>query len=216
MFEEECGDDDVDKMDFKMIRLRSAMENYPVSRDPWMHSPPYVIKPRQIQPSYYRNRPTVRPLDLPGGVSNARDIHYHDLPCVVFLIRFTEVMLIYPLTLPISLLSIPSLILIYRTPCLDGADDGIELIEAGGIVLSCLQTRTGVKFVVTAEPGTPELEKLLREIYVLYSDCALKDPFYELEMPIRTDLFTSAVDALLERFESRSTKSSADRPIVRF
>ena len=86
-----------------------------------------------------------------------------------------------------------------HTQCLDGADDGIEFIEAGGIVLSCLQTRTGVKFVITAEPGTPELDPLLREIYVLYSDCALKDPFYELEMPIRTDLFTSAVDALLER-----------------
>ena len=100
--------------------------------------------------------------------------------------------------------------------CSDGADDGIEVIEAGGLVLCCLQTRTGVKFVITAEPGTPELDLMLREIYVLYSDCALKDPFYELEMPIRTDLFTSAVDSLLERFESRSTKSSADRPIVRF
>ena len=38
-----------------------------------MHSPPYVIKPRPIQPSNYRNRPKFRPLNLPGGVSNARD-----------------------------------------------------------------------------------------------------------------------------------------------
>jgi len=30
-----------------------------------------------------------------------------------------------------------------------GADDGIEEIEAGGMVLKCLQTRTGVKFVLT-------------------------------------------------------------------
>ena len=109
-----------------------------------------------------------------------------------------------------------SRLLSHTNTCSDGADDGIEVIEAGGLVLCCLQTRTGVKFVVTAEPGTPELDLMLREIYVLYSDCALKDPFYELEMPIRTDLFTSAVDVLLERFESRSTKSSADRPIVRF
>ena len=31
----------------------------------------------------------------------------------------------------------------------DGADDGIEMIEAAGLSLFCLQTRTGVKFVVT-------------------------------------------------------------------
>ena len=30
-----------------------------------------------------------------------------------------------------------------------GADDGIEEIEGGGIILKSLQTRTGVKFVVT-------------------------------------------------------------------
>ena len=64
-----------------------------------------------------------------------------------------------------------------------------------------LQTRTGVKFVVTAEPGTPDLELILNEIYVLYADCALKDPFYELEMPIRCELFTRAVDQLIEQHE---------------
>ena len=89
-----------------------------------------------------------------------------------------------------------------------GADDGIEEIEGGGVILKCLQTRTGIKFVLTwvyyyyditctictsfrswknltymkwfwmnilcrAEPGTPDLDSVLREIYVLYSDCAL-------------------------------------------
>mmetsp|Transcript_5393 Transcript_5393/g.7408 ORF Transcript_5393/g.7408 Transcript_5393/m.7408 type:complete len:152 (-) Transcript_5393:439-894(-) len=87
-----------------------------------------------------------------------------------------------------------------------GADDGIEEIEAGGLVLRCLQTRTGVKFVITAEPGTPDLDLVLREIYVLYADCALKDPFYELEMPIRCELFTQGVDALIERVEKGSSK----------
>ncbi|KAL3790535.1 hypothetical protein HJC23_007684 [Cyclotella cryptica] len=82
-----------------------------------------------------------------------------------------------------------------------GADDGIEDIQ-GGILLKCLQTRTGIKFVLTAEPGTTDLEVVLREIYVLYSDCALKDPFYELEMPIRCELFTNAVENLIERVNS--------------
>jgi hypothetical protein len=30
-----------------------------------------------------------------------------------------------------------------------GADDGIEEIQANGLILKCFQTRTGVKFVVT-------------------------------------------------------------------
>ena len=30
-----------------------------------------------------------------------------------------------------------------------GADDGIEEIEGGGIILMCVQTRTGIKFVLT-------------------------------------------------------------------
>ena len=30
-----------------------------------------------------------------------------------------------------------------------GADDGIEEIQGDGVVLRCLQTRTGMKFVVT-------------------------------------------------------------------
>ncbi len=34
-----------------------------------------------------------------------------------------------------------------------------------------------------------------------------KDPFYELEMPIRCELFTSAVDGLIERLESGGVKA---------
>jgi len=45
------------------------------------------------------------------------------------------------------------------------------------------------------------MEYVLKEIYVLYTDCALKDPFYELEMPIRCELFTQAVDNLIEHVE---------------
>jgi len=89
-----------------------------------------------------------------------------------------------------------------------GADDGINMIEASGLLLCCLQTRTGVKFVITAEPGTRNPKQVLRELYVLYSECALKDPFYELDMPIRCELFTDAVDALMARMQTSSSKST--------
>lgn len=53
----------------------------------------------------------------------------------------------------------------------------------------------------SAEPGTNDMDQVLREIYILYTECALKDPFYELEMPIRCELFTTAVDALIQKME---------------
>lgn len=104
-----------------------------------------------------------------------------------------------------------------------GADDGIEEIQANGMTLKCLQTRTGIKFVITAEPKTAasiDLGKVLREIYILYTDCALKDPFYELEMPIRCELFTQGVENLIKRVESKfgisapPSTGSSNRPIV--
>ncbi|VEU43378.1 unnamed protein product [Pseudo-nitzschia multistriata] len=103
-----------------------------------------------------------------------------------------------------------------------GADDGIEEIQAEGMTLVCLQTRTGIKFVITAEPNTAvavDLGQVLREIYVLYTDCALKDPFYELEMPIRCELFTQGVENLIQRVESMinystSTSSTSNTRVV--
>lgn len=52
------------------------------------------------------------------------------------------------------------------------------------------------------------MDTALTEIYILYADCALKDPFYELEMPIRSTLFTQAVDALMERLDKSSSGAS--------
>lgn len=46
-----------------------------------------------------------------------------------------------------------------------------------------------------------DLDEVLRSVYILYADCVLKDPFYELEMPIRCELFTTGVDNLIQRME---------------
>jgi hypothetical protein len=95
-----------------------------------------------------------------------------------------------------------------------GADDGIEEIQSDGMVLRCLQTRTGIKFVITTEPGGGtgvDLDQVLREIYALYTDCALKDPFYELEMPIRCELFSQGVDNLIQRVEKSNSTGRSGR-----
>jgi hypothetical protein len=76
----------------------------------------------------------------------------------------------------------------------------------GSIYLVSLILTLSSFYRYRAEPGAVDLDYVLREVYILYADCALKDPFYELEMPIRCELFTQAVDALIQKVE-KSTRS---------
>nr|KJB66447.1 hypothetical protein B456_010G140600 [Gossypium raimondii] len=56
-----------------------------------------------------------------------------------------------------------------------------------GLVSHRLDVRT--KFFVVCEPGTQHIEALLKVVYELYTDYVLKNPFYEMKMPIRCELF---------------------------
>mmetsp|Transcript_1207 Transcript_1207/g.2629 ORF Transcript_1207/g.2629 Transcript_1207/m.2629 type:complete len:135 (-) Transcript_1207:128-532(-) len=78
-----------------------------------------------------------------------------------------------------------------------GAPTGIETVEADTFRLQCFQTPTGIKFIMLSEPMVSNLDSLLRQIYSLYSDYVLKNPFYELDMPIQCELFNVKVDALI-------------------
>lgn len=78
---------------------------------------------------------------------------------------------------------------------------GIEILEADTFKLYCFQTPTGVKFMVVAEPTQAGLDSLLRKIYELYADYALKNPFYSMEQPLRCELFDQNLQLLLETFE---------------
>lgn len=78
---------------------------------------------------------------------------------------------------------------------------GIESIEAESFKLHCYQTPTGVKFFVLTEPRVQSMDTLLRKVYELYSDYAMKNPFYSLEMPIRCELFDANLQRLLEQTE---------------
>lgn len=51
----------------------------------------------------------------------------------------------------------------------------------------CLFHLLGIKFIVLADPRQSGIDALLRKIYEIYSDFALKNPFYSLEMPIRLE-----------------------------
>jgi len=95
---------------------------------------------------------------------------------------------------------------------------GIEKIETETLKLQCFQTLTGLKIVLTAAAlqVQPSLDVVLRQIYELYADYVLKNPFYELDMPIRCELFTIHVTQLIDGYHATqaqigNTKSSKGR-----
>ncbi|CAB3396463.1 unnamed protein product [Caenorhabditis bovis] len=79
---------------------------------------------------------------------------------------------------------------------------GIEILETSQFKLFCLQTRTGVKFiVVTSAASSIPADSLLTKMYEIYADFALKNPFYSIDMPIRSHKFEEELSALLEKAE---------------
>jgi trafficking protein particle complex subunit 4 len=78
---------------------------------------------------------------------------------------------------------------------------GIEVLETDAFRLQCFQTLTGnppqlfgvlikgTKFLLITEPRQANVDAVLRRIYEFYSDYVMKNPFYQLEMPIRCELF---------------------------
>jgi trafficking protein particle complex subunit 4 len=77
---------------------------------------------------------------------------------------------------------------------------GIEVLETDAFKLQCLQSLTGLKFLVLADPIHTNLDAFLKRLYQLYSDYVLKNPFYTLEMPIRCDLFDRQLARLVKLY----------------
>lgn len=67
---------------------------------------------------------------------------------------------------------------------------------------------TGVKFIVVASILiTQSLDGFLRKVYELYSDYALKNPFYAIDMPIRADKFDEAIKSAVAKYEEAAPKA---------
>lgn len=62
---------------------------------------------------------------------------------------------------------------------------------------------SGLKFFVTASPDSGDLSGFLGRVYELYSDYVLKNPFYELDMPIKCRLFDEHLKAVIEARSGR-------------
>ena len=61
--------------------------------------------------------------------------------------------------------------------------------------MRCLQTLTGVKFLLSSEGANAvkEQDTLLKQLYEVYADFVSKNPFQETEMPIKSDLFENKI-----------------------
>lgn len=81
---------------------------------------------------------------------------------------------------------------------------GIQVLETDAFKLHCFQTLTGIKIIVLADPKHSGIDALLRKIYEIYSDYALKNPFYSIDMPIRCELFDVNLQAALDSSERPS------------
>ncbi|GJN05642.1 hypothetical protein PR202_ga23289 [Eleusine coracana subsp. coracana] len=57
----------------------------------------------------------------------------------------------------------------------------------------------GTKIFVVCQTGAPNMENLLKVIYELYTDFVLKNPFYEMEMPIRCELFDLNLSQVIQK-----------------
>ena len=69
--------------------------------------------------------------------------------------------------------------------------EGISEIVADTFTLKCLQTLTGVKFLLSSAEQSyiAQQSAILQQVYEAYADYVSKNPFQEDEMPIKSELF---------------------------
>jgi hypothetical protein len=63
------------------------------------------------------------------------------------------------------------------------------MLETDRFRLTCFQTLTGTKFLLFTDPLMPNVDNVMGKVYELYADYVMKNPFYQLEMPVRCEAF---------------------------
>lgn len=78
---------------------------------------------------------------------------------------------------------------------------GIEQIETDQNKLFCFHTITGFKFIAITDSRQQNVENFLRKSYEIFSDYALKNPFYLNDQPIKSDLFDNNIQLAIENID---------------
>jgi len=80
---------------------------------------------------------------------------------------------------------------------------GIEVMETENFRLQCFNTMTGTKFLLFTDTTQANVDVTIRRIYDLYSDYVMKNPFYQLEMPVRCDIFDRKLLSYIREINNR-------------
>lgn len=78
-----------------------------------------------------------------------------------------------------------------------GKSSGFNVVEMPTSSFYCFQTLTGVKFFILTDHDQFAIAELRQQLYQLYSDYVMKNPFYTPDMPIRSVKFDRSLDTLV-------------------
>jgi len=123
-----------------------------------------------------------------GGLAYQRDFHdgLNKLSANDYLVLAGTFHGVHAITRSLT----PSTILTSSNPPVQRSSlTGIEVLESSLFRLTCFQTVSGTKFLLFTEPTQPNVDVIMRRIYELYADYVMKNPFYQLEMPVRCEAF---------------------------
>ncbi|KAL4996781.1 Longin-like domain-containing protein [Aspergillus recurvatus] len=74
---------------------------------------------------------------------------------------------------------------------------GLETLETDKFRLTCFQTLTGTKFLLFTDPLMDNVDVVMKGIYEIYADYVMKNPFYQIEMPVRCERFERGLGGFL-------------------
>ena len=79
---------------------------------------------------------------------------------------------------------------------------GLEVMETENFRLQCFNTMTGTKFLLFTDTMQANVDAVVRRVYDLYADYVMKNPFYQLEMPVRCDAFERKLNSYIREINS--------------
>ncbi|KAL2173359.1 Sybindin-like protein [Thermothelomyces heterothallicus CBS 202.75] len=80
---------------------------------------------------------------------------------------------------------------------------GLEVLETENFRMQCFATLTGTKFLLFTDTTQANVELTMRRVYDMYTDYVMKNPFYQLEMPVRCDLFDRKLGSYIREINNR-------------
>ncbi|CAJ2513316.1 Uu.00g014350.m01.CDS01 [Anthostomella pinea] len=79
---------------------------------------------------------------------------------------------------------------------------GLEVMESENFRLQCFNTLTGIKFLLFTDTMQANVDVAMRKVYDLYSDYVMKNPFYQLEMPVRCETFDRKLNSYIREINN--------------